>query len=345
LLQFGGTPSGDRLVRMEQSPHFKDGKFYNPPEYGKRYVPDYWQMTKHWLFGIETRVPPYKLPIEPLDRYAFRAPAEGLEAIWLGHSTVILEMEGHRLITDPTWSERCSPLSVIGPKRFFPPPLPLKELPPIDAVVISHDHYDHLDMEAIRALSNMGTMFIVPLGIGAHLEKWGVKPKQIHELDWWDTDSTSVPGLRITATPARHFSGRVGLYGNSTLWASYVITGNEHRIYFSGDTGPFPGFKEIGERLGPFDLAMIKIGAYSQYWPDMHLNPKEAVDAYKAVKGKVLLPIHWGTFNLAFHDWDEPIEWLLKVVQTEGVNVITPEPGERVDVMAPPESEVWWRKE
>jgi L-ascorbate metabolism protein UlaG (beta-lactamase superfamily) len=301
-------------------------------------------MLKKVLWGIEERVPPHKLPVEFLSRDQFRSASAGLEAIWLGHSTVLLEIEGRRLLTDPVWAERCSPSSAIGPKRFHPVPLPIAELPPIDAVVISHDHYDHLDMEAVQSLNRQGVKFIVPLGVGAHLEKWGVSPKQFTELDWWEVDSTTVPGLQIICTPARHFSGRGGLYGNQTLWSSFAILGEEHRVYFSGDSGPFPGFAEIGARCGPFDLTMMKIGAYATDWPDVHINPRQAVEAHKVLQGKRLLPVHWGTFNLAYHDWDEPIEWLLKLAEEESLEVIAPQPGERVDVMGEYDAAAWWRE-
>lgn len=196
------------------------------------------------------------------------------------------------------------PFSFIGPKRLHEPPVPLKELGEADAIVISHDHYDHLDMPTIKALAGTGTRFVVPLGVGAHLERWGVPVDRMTELDWHE--STQVAGLTLTATPARHFCGRAIRNTQHTLWASWVVAGPEHRVYHSGDTGYFPGFTEIGEAYGPFDATMVQIGAYSDFWPDIHMTPEEGVRAHQDLRGELMLPIHWGTFNLAPHPWRSP---------------------------------------
>ena len=346
LSQFGGSPEGDRLTIMKQSSHFDGKRFRNPVP--TQVAPSWsqsWDMTRRYLFGAETRVPKDGLPVAPLAPSAFASPpAAGLRVTWLGHATTLIELDGKRILTDPVWSERCSPSSLIGPARFHAPPLALEDLPPLDAVIISHDHYDHLDKAAIDALAPSGVRFFVPLGVGAHLQRWGVDPAQVVELDWWQHGEAG--DLRIVATPARHFSGR-GLFDrDTTLWASWAMVGPEHRVFFSGDTGPFPGFEEIGTELGPFDLTLIKVGAYDRTWPAVHLNPEQAVDAHLALQGDLLLPIHWGTFNLAIHDWFEPPERLLRAVRGLDIRLALPRPGESVvpENVGPGWVDFWWRK-
>jgi L-ascorbate metabolism protein UlaG (beta-lactamase superfamily) len=225
--------------------------------------------------------------------------------------------------------------------RYFPPPIPLADLPLIHAVVVSHDHYDHLDQATVVALAARGTVFFVPLAVGAHLDRWGVPAGQVRELDWWQTQA--LDGLRITATPARHFSGRLPWRENQTLWASWVLDDGQRRVYFSGDTGYAPTFAEIGRRLGPFDVALVKIGAYGETWPEIHLDPEQAVKVSQDVGARLLLPVHWATFNLAFHRWNEPGDRVVTAARTAGVNLVVPRPGQPVDPAAPPPVETWWR--
>jgi L-ascorbate metabolism protein UlaG (beta-lactamase superfamily) len=263
----------------------------------------------------------------------------------MGHSSVLAEIDGRRILFDPVWGERCSPFAFAGPKRLHPAPLPLASLGPVDVVVISHDHYDHLDLPTIKALAGTDTVFAVPLGVGAHLEHWGVSPDRLHELDWNET--TKINGISLTATPARHFCGRGLRNQQHTLWASWAVSGPEHRIYHSGDTGYFPGFKDIGARHGPFDATMIQIGAYSEYWPDIHMTPAEGMQAHLDLQGGrphgVMMPIHWGTFNLAPHPWSEPAEWSMSAAESAGVTMAAPRPGEPFEPAAPPVAEPWWR--
>ena len=264
----------------------------------------------------------------------------------MGHSSVLAEIDGQRVLFDPVWGDRCSPFAFAGPKRLHPVPLPLAALGPVDVVVISHDHYDHLDMPTIKALAGTDTLFAVPLGVGAHLEHWGVSADRLRELDWHE--ATKVGGLTLTATPARHFCGRGLRNTQHTLWASWVVEGERHRIYHSGDTGYFEGFKEIGADHGPFDATMIQIGAYSDFWPDIHMTPEEGVRAHLDLQGGeptgVLLPIHWATFNLATHAWVEPGEGTLAAARAAGAPVALPRPGQPFEpggeaVPAQP----WWR--
>jgi L-ascorbate metabolism protein UlaG (beta-lactamase superfamily) len=258
---------------------------------------------------------------------------------------VLAEIDGQRVLFDPVWGERCSPFPFAGPRRLHPVPLPLAALGPVDVVVISHDHYDHLDLPTIKALAGTDTLFAVPLGVGAHLERWGVPEDRMRELDWHE--ETKVGGLTLTATPARHFCGRALRNTQHTLWASWVAAGPDHRVYHSGDTGYFTGFQEIGAAHGPFDATMIQVGAYSEFWPDIHMTPEEGVRAHLDLQGGrpggALLPIHWGTFNLAPHAWAEPGEWMKDAAKEEGQAVAFPRPGEPFEPTGELPVEPWWR--
>jgi L-ascorbate metabolism protein UlaG (beta-lactamase superfamily) len=267
-------------------------------------------------------------------------PASGLRITLIGHSSLIIEIDGVRILTDPVWSERASFLSFMGPKRFFEPPLPLTELPPLDAVLISHDHYDHLDKNTIKFFADKTIPFFCSKDVGNHLEKWGIPRKYISELDWGDSKNIT-QDCTLTSTPARHFSGRGITNRNETLWASFVIKTSNHNIFFGADSGWFPGFKDIGDAFGPFDLTMLEIGAYGKYWPDIHMGPDNASNAHLALKGKLMMPIHWGTFNLAPHAWYEPIERLFQYAEEKKIDLFIPEPGKPTEVTGPLNSE-WW---
>lgn len=334
----GKRASGARLERMQASPQWAGDGFENPQPLWN----DTWGMfTEMWRSSAHAW-PDDPLPVSTGGRERFAdPPATGLRATWLGHSTVLVEIDGVRVLTDPVWGPRASPLSWLGPERWYPPPIALGELPDIDAVIISHDHYDHLDQPTIDAMKAWDTtVFVVPLGVAAHLEYWGVPLERIVELDWWE--HTTIGALELHCVPARHASGRGPFDQNATLWAGYALLGAEHRVYFSGDTGLFPAMSDIGERLGPFDLTMIEVGAYGQAWPDWHIGPEQAVRGHQMVQGEVLLPIHWGLFTLAYHGWTEPIERALLAAEAAGVPVVTPRPGQSVEPETLPEIERWW---
>ncbi len=330
---FGADPAGERMERIRRSPHFADGVFQNPVGAGTRTSASALELAKLY-FRKEERL--RRSPAGPVPLHATtladlaQPPATGLRLTWMGHSSVLAEIDGRRVLFDPVWGQRCSPFAFAGPKRLHPVPVPLASLGPVDAVVISHDHYDHLDMPSIRALAGTGTVFAVPLGVGAHLEHWGVPADRLREFDWNET--AKIAGLALTATPARHFCGRGLRNQQHTLWASWAVAGPEHRIYHSGDTGYFEGFGDIGAEHGPFDATMIQIGAYSDHWPDIHMTPEQGIRAHLDLQGGqplgVMLPIHWGTFNLAFHPWAEPAERTMFAAHRAGVATAAPRPGE-----------------
>jgi L-ascorbate metabolism protein UlaG (beta-lactamase superfamily) len=266
-------------------------------------------------------------------------PASGLRITLIGHSSLLIEIDGKRILTDPVWGPRASFLSFVGPKRFFAPPLPLDKLPALDAIILSHDHYDHLDYPTIKKLALGHVPVYCSVGVGAIIEKWGVSKSRITEMNWGDTINPA--GLSITATPARHFSGRSITNRNQTLWSSWVIKGEKHNIFFGADSGWFPGFKEIGDTYGPFDLTMLEIGAYGEGWPDIHMGPDNATNAHLALKGKIMMPIHWGTFNLALHPWKEPVERFVALAAQKQINAFIPTPGMPTEVTGAFNSQ-WW---
>ncbi|MEG8279067.1 MBL fold metallo-hydrolase [Streptomyces sp. AHA2] len=347
---FGADPSGERMARIRRSPHFEDGVFQNPGGPARTRPSGSTLDLAKVFFDKETRprrTPQGAVPVHSTTLADIaRPPATGLRLTWTGHSSVLAEIDGRRVLFDPVWGERCSPFPFAGPKRLHPVPLPLAALGPVDVVVISHDHYDHLDMPTIKALAGTDTLFAVPLGVGAHLERWGVPARRLRELDWHE--STEVGGLTLTATPARHFCGRGLRNTQHTLWASWVVRGGEHRIYHSGDTGYFDGFEEIGAAHGPFDATMIQIGAYSDFWPDIHMTPEEGMRAHLDLQGGpdrgLMLPIHWATFNLATHPWAEPGEGTLRAARAVRARVALPRLGEPFEPTAETvPSEPWWR--
>ncbi|HSB99181.1 MAG TPA: MBL fold metallo-hydrolase [Burkholderiaceae bacterium] len=345
LPQFGGELAGERLTRARANPHYRDGAFVNPlPPAGYTWAYA-WTLLKGTFLGNEVRVPRGAIPVVPVvpERLRAAAPNPGLRAFWIGHASLYVEIDGVRLLFDPVFSDHASPFA-FGPKRFHPPPIALTDLPPVDAVLITHDHYDHLDMPSIEALAraNGRTLFLVPLGIGAHLERWGVANARILEFEWGQQQT--VGAVRIVSTPARHYSGRRLGDRNATLWTSWSVIGARHRFFVSGDTGYSEHFKAIGEQFGPFDLAFVKVGAYGPGapWLDIHMSAEDAVRAVRDVRARRMFPEHWGTFNLAFHAWDEPIRRTLAAARALGVEVVTPRVGEIVDADAPFASSAWW---
>jgi L-ascorbate metabolism protein UlaG (beta-lactamase superfamily) len=277
-------------------------------------------------------------------------PASGLRVTWFGHSSMLIEIDGFRVLVDPVWDQRASPLQSMGPKRFFQPTIALEELPKMDVVLISHDHYDHLGARTVKALAKLenmaGARWVTSLGVGKRLRGFGVRAEQITELDW--TESAEVGELRVTSWPARHFSGRGVFDRFTTLWGSFVIEGPEHRVYFGADSGWWEGFGEIAAQYGGFDLTMLEIGAFHPLWATIHLGPDNAARAYEAMQGRggVLMPIHWGLFNLALHAWKEPVERIVELAEERGFGLWLPEPGEPTEVVRGVERRsAWWERE
>lgn len=286
-------------------------------------------------------VPARPIPVQALSREQLLA-APDRSLYRLGHSTMLLKLRGEFWLTDPVFSERASPLQWMGPKRFHQPPIGIADLPDIKAVILSHDHYDHLDRAAILQLNDKVEHFLTPLGVGDTLVKWGVPAGKIRQLDWWQ--STTVDGLQLVATPSQHFSGRGLFDGNSTLWASWVIRDGDLKVFFSGDTGYFNGFKTIGNKYGPFDVTLIETGAYGAEWPDIHMQPEQTLQAHLDLRGKTLVPIHNGTFDLAMHPWHEPFDRIVELAQQKGVALSTPQMGQQLDLAAPQSGTFWWQR-
>jgi L-ascorbate metabolism protein UlaG (beta-lactamase superfamily) len=338
---FGRQASGLRLERMQGSPRYRDGQFRNlhPILPGLKNGP--MPSITDFLCASGRRVP--TAPLVTLDPRASwsKAPETGLRATWLGHSTLLVEIDGARVLTDPVWGERVSPVGFAGPKRFHPVPIKLSELPAIDAVIVSHDHYDHLDYPTIVELAKGNVPFITSLGVGAHLEAWGIEESRITELDWWESALVAGGRVQVTAAPSQHFSGRGPGLGNTTAWSSFVVRGSRHGFFFSGDTGLTSEYASIREKLGPFDLVALEVGAFHPAWGDIHLGPENALKACQLLGAAHFLPVHWGTFNLAMHAWDEPAETLLALAGA--TPLLMPRLGEAVEPSRAPTVTPWWR--
>jgi L-ascorbate metabolism protein UlaG (beta-lactamase superfamily) len=348
---FGAPSTGLRLERVRASKQFKGERFENttpvksPVQAGRQS-----NMAREFLFGGRKRRPAVSLPTEsPLEAWQ-RPASSGLRVTWLGHSTTLLEVDGVRVLTDPVWGERASPSQWVGPRRFHDVPVSVAGLPPLDAVLVSHDHYDHLDYPAMRELSKLDVPFVTSLGVGAHLESWGIAPERITELDWWESaafPSRSGGGVRFTATPARHFSGRGLGSANLSLWSSFALETDQHKVFFSGDTGLTRELETIGQKLGPFDLVMLEVGAWHPAWGSIHLGPRNALRAHAMLGGGTLVPVHWGTFDLGLHPWDEPAETLLRLAASlpeKEVRLITPRLGRPLEPAHTETTDPWWRE-
>ncbi len=325
------------LNKIKASPQYSNGKFVNPkppvmnPSFG---------MFKKYLFGKEQRTPKDILPQQKIELDLLESTDSSyLKVTNAGHSSLLIHMDGYRILTDPVYEAKISP---VGPTRFNKDiPIDPTSLKDIDVVVISHNHYDHLNKYSIKTIHEEVARFIVPLGVGAQLEKWGVGRDKITELDWWESYEFD-ENLTITSTPSQHFSGRGITDRDKSLWTSYAIATLNHNIYFSGDSGYFDGFKTIGEKLGPFDIAFMECGAYNLEWADVHMFPEETVQASLDLKAHYVWPIHWGTFNLALHDWFDPMERVTQAANANGVRLLTPTFGQVVEYPGRMQTENWW---
>ncbi|MDY1549921.1 MBL fold metallo-hydrolase [Luteibacter sahnii] len=321
--------------------HHRDGRFHNavprPPT-------SLWKGLK-LMFSVMFAKPPGTtpgnvLPVRPLTRADLEA-APDRSLYRLGHSTVLLKLRGRYWLTDPVFSQRASPVQWMGPARFHAPPMAIDDLPTIAGVILSHNHYDHLDRAAVLQLNSKVERFIAPLGVGDQLVAWGIPAHKVVQRDWWQ--SIDVEGLHLTATPAQHFSGRGLGDSDRTLWVSWVIRDDDVRVFFSGDSGYFDGFKAIGDAFGPFDVTLMETGAYDARWAHVHMQPEQTLQAHLDLRGRWLMPIHNGTFDLAMHPWQEPFERIVALAGQHGVPIATPCMGERLDLTSPHPGDPWWR--
>lgn len=340
----GSRASGLRRERILASPQFRDGAFRNTYPVAHGIQGHRGELLREWLKGGATRRPPGPLPIEDPRESWSRRPHDGLRITWLGHSTALLELDGVRVITDPVFGPRASPFPMGGPLRHHPVPVNLAQLGRLDAVLISHDHYDHLCMPTVHALARQGVPFVTALGVGAHLEAFGVAPEHIRELDWWEEAWVADGRVRITATPAQHFSGRGLKDRNQTLWASWALRSDRHHVFFSGDTGLTEEYRELGRRLDRFDVVMLEIGAFHPAWGGIHLGPHNAMKAHALLGSGVLMPVHWGTFTLGTHGWAEPAETLMALAEQSSVPLLTPRLGRPLEPGRQPRPDPWWRE-
>lgn len=337
---FGKLPSAARLERIRKSKQYDGSKFVNI--YPTKLLAEgasYFGMAKKYFGKGINREPSKDLPTIKTDLKALRVDVPTL--VWFGHSSYLITIAGKRILSDPVFSDRPSPVQYAGSKSY--PGTRIysdSDFPELDIIVISHDHYDHLDYNTIIALNKKTKLFCVPLGVGEHLVHWGVPENKIKEFDWWEGEIVT-PGIELTCTPARHFSGR-GLRGNKTLWASYVLRAAGYTIFIGGDSGYDQSFKQIGEAFGPIDLAMLECGQYDKQWPEIHMMPEETVQASIDLKAKVLLPVHWAKFTLALHAWTDPIERVTTHAKILGATITTPKIGETIYLDGTFPSSKWW---
>ena len=342
---FGGDVNSKRQARYEASPQFSDGKFINT----KKEIPEAMSFSKmlsvsrkFFFEKVENGRPDGNLEVEKIAATNVTSFQKGSRLIWFGHSAFLLQVDGKNILIDPMFGKVPAPHNWMGAKRFnLEMPIDIEKLPKIDAVVISHDHYDHLDYESIKKLKNKVEAYFVPLGVGVHLEAWDIQSSKITEMDWWE--EVTFKNMLLACTPAQHFSGRKFTNGQSTLWSSWVIKSNNTSLFFSGDSGYGSHFKKIGERYGPFEFAMMECGQYNKMWPDIHMFPEETAQAGVDVQAKTLMPIHWGAFKLALHSWTDPIERVSKKAAKLRIPLVTPKIGEPIVIDKLPEpNSVWW---
>ena len=325
-----------------ETSHYEDGRYHNVPPVPQRSTSE--NIALWFRFFTEKKVdtvPEAAIPVTSVTRAQLDAlPDNDLFLVKLGHSSVLIKNHGEYWLIDPVFGERASPFSFAGPKRFHEPPIALEDLPEIDRVFISHNHYDHLDKSSIKVLKDKAKHFYVPQGVDGDLMKWGVSDSKIQVFDWWDEASFGEHTVRFS--PTQHFSGRAMGDGNQTLWGSWAISSYDKSLYFSGDSGYFPGFKVIGERYGPFDLAMIETGAYDKDWAHIHMTPEESVQAHIDLKANIMVPIHNGTFDLAFHTWKDPLNRVEAAADAQNVTLSTPVFGE-VFTLQDVQQNRWWK--
>ncbi len=341
LPAFGRLPKGERLVKIQASPNFRDGEFQNLSP--TKMLPEgktYWDIIVGMMNRSKESTPKLPLDVVITDLNKFN-PTEPT-IVWFGHSSYLLFIDGKKILVDPVLSEYASPFTFVGTKRYATTyQYSIKDIPEVDIVLFSHDHYDHLDYNIIAELNPKAKQFIMPLGVGEHLERWGVDTSKISEMDWHESKQL-FDGMTLTSTPARHFSGR-GFKRNQTLWSSFVLQSKTKKIFIGGDSGYDTHFKKIGEQYGPFDLAILECGQYNELWHFIHMMPEETVQASIDLNAKNLLPVHWAKFSLAFHSWDESIRRVSTEAQLKNVKLWTPKIGEPLTIQEENKTEEWWK--
>ncbi|WP_295129162.1 MBL fold metallo-hydrolase [uncultured Chitinophaga sp.] len=335
---FGQKPRGSSLQRVISSPNYKDGKFHNILE--TRMMKDGFSVKDFWnFFTAPNTRPAAVLPSVKTDLH--NLPAGKTSLVWFGHSSYLIHSNGLNILVDPVFSRHASPVPLFG--KSFPGTEVYKaaDMPSIDILIVTHDHYDHMDFKTIKALAPSAKLICTSLGVGSHLQYWGVPAEKILEFDWHETQLV-VPGVQLTAMPARHFSGR-GVTSFGTLWSSFVLELPDTRIFIGGDSGYDEQFAKIGAKYGPFDLALLECGQYNERWPYIHMMPEQTVQAAVDLGARVLMPVHWGKFALALHPWDEPVKRVTTRATALQVKVTTPRIGEPVLLHEYYPAEQWWQ--
>lgn len=343
--EFGGKISKAHKAVFETSKNYHEGKFVNQKDVKLDMSFSDMRKTLIAYFNpISNTLPKSNIEVKKIDSLSIVNYNNETRLIWFGHSTFLLQMQGSTILLDPMFGKVPAPHPMLGNERFSDElPIDIEKLPNIDAVIISHDHYDHLDYGSIKKLKGKVGKFYVPLGVGIHLAAWGIEKEKIIELDWWQ--EAKFEDLRFTCTPAQHFSGRGLTDRSSTLWSSWVIRSNTETIFFNGDSGYGPHFKEIGDKFGPFDFAMMECGQYNELWSEIHMFPEETAQAALDLKAKIMMPIHWGAFKLALHRWKDPVERVSVKAKELKVNLITPKIGEEINLLGNSNYDsTWWRR-
>lgn len=343
--QFGGKPTQEQKLMFATTGYYENGKFVNQiPSEMEVGVKDIPSLLYEQIKGDPGRQPHSKFDIQHIDSMEIELKPDSITRLtWFGHSAFLLEIAGKKILLDPMFGDVPAPHPWLGKSRYSNGlPIEIEKLPKIDAIIMSHDHYDHLDYGSIMKLKEKTEQFYMPLGVGAHFRKWGVAPERVHELGWWD--EITFDSLTFTCTPARHFSGRGFTDRATTLWGSWVIQSPDKNIYFSGDSGYGPHFKKIGEKFGGFDYVMMECGQYNEKWHAIHMMPEETIQAAIDVKAKITQPIHWGAFTLALHSWTDPIERAGKAAAERNVQLCTPAIGEPVLIGRQYPDSKWWEQ-
>lgn len=341
--QFGGKVKKRHQEQYERSPNWDGKKFVNlvetKMEFSFQNLPE---LLRKQFFDKVDREPKQPIPIETFDKEAFLAPSDKMKFIWYGHSVVLIRMANKTILIDPMLGPNASPIAPFATKRFSDDTLNLiDDFPEIDLLIFTHDHYDHVDYVSVKKLIPKAKEYYVALGVARHLEEWGVEADKITEFDWWDTKTFN--DIEITFTPSRHFSGR-GLKDRAkSIWGGWVFKTANENIYFSGDGGFGDHFKEVGEKLGPFDFAFMECGQYNENWHEIHMYPEESIQAGRDAKAQVVMPVHWAGFALALHTWTDPIERFTAEAAKTELQVVSPKIGELVSTYTAHPSVQWWK--